>query len=487
MERATEAWVDRLWEIASEGESAEEFVAARIAKARLLAGGADVDAARALLAEAYDEAESKEARVWSLRVLGEQCRLAPRVTEAGYGETVQRLANDRIQEILDSIPDEEGKRAFLRTSLASPYDPAPPADSPAPEGHAPSPPTLVAAGESQPSPPAPGGGKDGGRAEDDPLIIGRAPGIRRLLGKITVAARGDVGVLIQGESGSGKELVARRIHQLSSRSGGPFVAVDCGAIPENLIEGELFGYRQGAFTGADRDKPGLFEEANGGTLLLDEIGNAGPNFQAKLLRVLQEREVRRIGEARPRPLNVRVIAATNVDLKKETEAGRFREDLLYRLSVVVLDVPPLRERREDIPLLVASFLKQFQASGQKIGPLPAATLRALGVHAWPGNVRELRHALQAALLASDGSPVLLEHLPESVREPVVSAPATPPTPGASGVVTNQEDRQKLMDALRQTGGDKTAACRLLGWNRMKLYRRLRQYRIAPDFGKPASR
>ncbi len=311
--------------------------------------------------------------------------------------------------------------------------------------------------------------------------------MEQLLRQISVAARGDVGVLIQGESGTGKELVARRIHALSRRSSYRFLAVDCGAVPDNLIESELFGYRRGAFTGAERDRPGMFEEVEGGTLLLDEIGNAGANFQAKLLRVLQEREVRRIGENRPRPVNVRILAATNIDLKAEIDRGRFREDLFYRLSVMTIEVPPLRERKDDIAALARAFLGQMISRGQKVSSLSQEALMALRAHEWPGNVRELQNVLQAAALAADGRTILPVHLPEELqaaRIPIVPRPpeGTPPREDPAG-----SEKKDLEDALRRTGGDKTAACEILGWNRMKIYRRLKQYQIPLDFGKSPSR
>jgi two-component system response regulator AtoC len=319
---------------------------------------------------------------------------------------------------------------------------------------------------------------------DDPLVVGRSPAIRRVLSKIHLASRGDVSVLIQGESGTGKELVAKRVHQLSARASRPFVAIDCAAIPENLVESELFGYRKAAFTGAERDKYGVFEDVNGGTLLLDEIGNASINFQAKLLRVLQEKEIRRIGETRARAVDVRVVAATNADLKTEAAAGRFREDLLYRISVVTIDVPPLRERLEDIPLIVTALLQRIQMKGTKVGSLTREVLHGLMHYTWPGNVRELGNALQAAALAADGAPILPEHLPESVfergKQTTNSAPSSSPT----GLPPETDaDRERLLDALRQVGGDKSAACRILGWNRMKLYRRLKRYNLPLNLGK----
>jgi transcriptional regulator with PAS, ATPase and Fis domain len=328
------------------------------------------------------------------------------------------------------------------------------------------------------------GGIEPAHQDGDALLLGRSPQLRSVLAKIAIAAKGDVGVMVQGESGTGKELVARRIHQLSVRADKPFLAVDCGAFPENLVESELFGYKRGAFTGADRDKRGLFEEVDGGTLLLDEIGNAGANFQAKLLRVLQEREVRRIGENRTRPVDVRIVAATNTDLRKAVERGAFREDLFYRLSVITIEVPPLRDRREDIPILAHAFLGEIKGKGQKVGPLSDEARQMMMEYAWPGNVRELRNALQAAALAADGAPVGRTHLPEAVQsrerigkprsvEFLVEAP-----------ITDDSEKRRLEQALIEARGARSSACKILGWNRMRLYRRMKQYQIPADFGKP---
>ncbi len=231
-------------------------------------------------------------------------------------------------------------------------------------------------------------------------LLGEAPATRRLRELIVKAAPSEATVLIRGESGSGKEVVARALHAHSARAAGPFVAVNCAAIAETLLESELFGHRKGAFTGADRDREGLFEAAKGGTLLLDEIGEAGPKVQAKLLRVHEERRLNRVGDPRERAVDVRVLAATNRPLEQAIAEGTFRQDLYYRLQVFPLDVPPLRERLDDLPELARHFLDRL---GRRRQSLPAGTLQRLRAHTWPGNVRELRNLLERAhILAGDG-------------------------------------------------------------------------------------
>ncbi len=238
-------------------------------------------------------------------------------------------------------------------------------------------------------------------------IVGEAAATVALRDLVARVAPSEATVLIRGESGTGKEVVARAIHDLSARAEGPFVAVNCAAIPETLLESELFGHRKGAFTGADQDREGLFEAAAGGTLFLDEIGEAGAGVQAKLLRVLEERRLNRVGDPREREVDVRVIAATNLPLEEAIRAGGFRADLFYRLAVFPVDVPPLRERLEDLPGLAGFFLERL---GRRDTTLPAATLQRLRTHPWPGNVRELRNLMERAhILAGDG-PIRDEHL-----------------------------------------------------------------------------
>jgi two-component system response regulator AtoC len=275
-------------------------------------------------------------------------------------------------------------------------------------------------------------------------------------------------VLIQGESGTGKELVARAIHTASPRASGPFVAVDCGAIAEGVLESELFGHARGAFTGAQVARRGLFEEAHHGTLFLDEIGDVGPNLQARLLRALQEGTIRRVGANEPISVDVRIVAASNRDMEAAVKAGTFRADLYYRLHVVSIRIPPLRERREDIPLLAEHFAqKHGRAEGSAISP-PAREL--LLAYDWPGNVRELENVVARALALNPSGVVIPEDLPDSVRA-ARTEPAQLPLPGPGDRPTLAELEQRYAaQVLGETGGNKTRAAEILGIDRKTLYR-----------------
>jgi two-component system response regulator HydG len=278
-------------------------------------------------------------------------------------------------------------------------------------------------------------------------------------------------VLITGESGVGKERVAQLIHEESARTGGPFLAINCGAMPESLLESELFGHAKGAFTGATQDRPGLFEAANGGTLLLDEIGEVPPPMQVKLLRTLQEREVRRVGENKNRKVDVRVLAATNRDLPAEVHAARFRQDLFYRLRVVELRVPPLRERRDDILALARTFLKDSaERMGRKITAITPAAANQLVRYGWPGNVRELQNAIERAVVLAKGSRVDIDDLPEEVGLAIPSA-------YAPGDVRPLEDveRDYILAVVRANQGNKAKAAEQLKVGIATLYRKLRKY------------
>src|SRR6476646_3722196 len=247
-------------------------------------------------------------------------------------------------------------------------------------------------------------------------LLGRSPVMIGLYKEIARVAPTRSTVLIVGDSGTGKELVARSIHQHSTRSSGPFVAVNCGALTETLLEAELFGHVRGAFTGAVGDRKGLWEEATGGTLFLDEVGETSPAFQVKLLRALQESEIRRVGSSRSTQVDARVLAATNRNLEREVKAGKFREDLFYRLSVVTLRVPPLSERRTDIPLLAERFLREaMERNGRAALSLSDETVRTLVAYDWPGNVRELESAIEYAVLHARGHAIVPEDLPEHLR------------------------------------------------------------------------
>ena len=336
-------------------------------------------------------------------------------------------------------------------------------------------------------------------------IIGRSPALRALLKQVAVVAPTDSTVLISGETGSGKELIAQAIHDASPRRNGPLIKVNCGAIPENLFESEFFGHARGAFTGALRDKPGRFEMADGGTLFLDEIGELPPAMQSKLLRVLQEQEIERVGEIRTRKVNVRVIAATNRDLRHEVEGKRFREDLFYRLSIFPVEIPPLRQRREDIPALATYFLRKNAKKMNK--PLPRlsrANVSQLSAHAWPGNVRELQNAVErAVILAQDGelrfdlrpsestpSPLRGEGRP-SLRsasgEGVSDAPVAPRFGVATRDDWKRQERESIMQALQQAGGKvsgRGGAAELLGMRPTTLSSRLKAMGITRQFASP---
>jgi DNA-binding NtrC family response regulator len=300
----------------------------------------------------------------------------------------------------------------------------------------------------------------------------RAPAMRRVLEMASRVAAVDSTVLLLGESGVGKERLARTIHAESARAGGPFVAVNLGAVPETLMESEIFGHAKGAFTGATADRPGLFEAAHGGTLLLDEIGELPLPMQVKLLRVLQERSVRRVGENRDRPVDARVIAATNRDLGAEVAAGRFRQDLYYRLRVIELKIPPLRERKEDLLALARLFVaEQARRLGRKISGLTPDALAKIIRYPWPGNVRELENAIERAVVLARGERVEEEDLPDEVR----AAQAAPPSPGAGTRPLDEVEREHILAAVASANGNKTRAAQELGIGIATLHRKLKQY------------
>ena len=290
----------------------------------------------------------------------------------------------------------------------------------------------------------------------------------------------DYPVLITGESGTGKELVAAAIHRESRRKGGPFVPINCGALPENILESELFGHVRGAFTGAIRDKKGRFELAHTGTLFLDEIGELSPAFQIKLLRVLQEKQFERVGGERTISVDVRIVCATNRDLKKMTERGQFREDLYYRLSVVPIKLPPLRERKEDIPMLTSHIFQQISVVDEKeVKSITTSSMDRLVSYSWPGNVRELINALQFASVRAPSDMIDTEHLPPEIRMaktetlPQVDT-RTPAVPGKRGR-KEKLHVETVKDALSKTDGNKVRAARLLGVGRATLYRFISKY------------
>ncbi|MFQ5877510.1 MAG: sigma-54-dependent transcriptional regulator [Acidobacteriota bacterium] len=307
-------------------------------------------------------------------------------------------------------------------------------------------------------------------------LIGDSGAIAALRKQIELTAPTQGRVLIFGENGTGKELVARTIHAKSLRRDEPFVEMNCAAIPEDLIESELFGHVKGAFTGAVASKPGRFLLADGGTLFLDEIGDMSLRTQAKVLRVLQEQAFEPVGGGTVR-VNVRVIAATNKDLSKEIAAGRFREDLYFRLNVIPLTVPPLRERVQDIPLLAAHFVEHFSRQYGRVKRLAAETLPVLRSHRWPGNVRELKNLMERLVIMAQGDTITLDDLPEPMRGE--RSPAADPFSGFSSLREGREkfEREFILRKLREAGGNVVRAAELLGLERSNLYRKMRAYGI----------
>ncbi len=328
-----------------------------------------------------------------------------------------------------------------------------------------------------------------GESFDAARLRGRSPALRELLGLIHKAAPTDSSVLILGESGTGKELVARSLHGLSRRAARPFVPLDCTAMPETLLESELFGYEKGAFTGATARRPGLMESAAGGTLFLDEIGDLSAALQAKLLRVLEERRVRRLGGQELLPVDVRVVAATNVDLPEAIRQGRFREDLYFRLNVIPLRVPPLRERLEDLSELVQGFLEEF--AGRRQDPprrVDPQALAALEAYAWPGNVRELRNVIERLVSLAAGEEITLADLPAEI---LASAGTGQDRPGMSGFreakrrVVDRFERDYLHKLLATHAGNVTRSADASGMNRSAFQRLMRKHRLrSADYRRP---
>ena len=316
-------------------------------------------------------------------------------------------------------------------------------------------------------------------------IIGRTPAMRSVFDLIERAATLDITVLVSGESGTGKELVARAIHHLSARRDKPFVPVNCGALPGELIESELFGHARGAFTGATTARAGLFAEAEGGTLFLDEIGELPLPLQVKINRALQEKETRRVGENRSTHVDVRVIAATNRQLRSEVKEGRFREDLFYRLNAFPIEVPRLAERRDDVPLLAAFFLDEFR-DRVPAGPtgIDLNALAALTSYAWPGNVRELRNAVERAVAIARGPEILTDHLPVEVRPSSGAAPdenlASLPFRDFVNQARDRISRDYLVALMRQFAGNVTRAAEQAGVERESLHRLLKRYGVRSE-------
>ena len=311
-------------------------------------------------------------------------------------------------------------------------------------------------------------------------LVGTSPRMQRVLDIVERVSRSDATVLIAGESGTGKELVAKGIHFTGARRERPFVAVNCAAIPETLIESELFGHRRGAFTGAVADAKGKFEEASGGTLLLDEVSAMPLVLQPKLLRVLQEHEVVRLGESAPRKVDVRIIATTNRDLRTMVEDGTFREDLYFRLAVVPVELPPLRERREDVPLLAEHFLRRACGRHGRVGlRLEREVFAHLSDYSWPGNVRELENVVERMVVLAAGDTITAEDLPEEVRRPRPNAANVLLELPPGGLSIEQVERDLIRRALEMHGGNQTRAARYLDVTRSALIYRMQKYGLAP--------
>jgi DNA-binding NtrC family response regulator len=334
-------------------------------------------------------------------------------------------------------------------------------------------------------------------------LVGRTPIMQDVYRLVGQAAPSRVSVLVTGESGTGKEVVARTLHEMSPRRHKPFVAVNCAAIPQSLLESEILGHQKGSFTGATADRAGCFELATGGTLLLDEIGEMPPELQAKLLRVLEERTIRRVGGRQEIPVDVRVISSTNADIGRALQSGRFREDLFYRLNVFTIALPALRERLHDVPLLVQHFLHEFaSANGKAFDGFTPEAQDALRAHRWPGNVRELRNVVERAVVVATGSlidvcdlpslgpppPARTEDAPLAEQAaPPAAAPAAGPSNGshAATVVVNvgstveEAEKMLILETLRKTSDNKTRAAEILGISTRTLHNKLRKYRGRP--------
>lgn len=307
-------------------------------------------------------------------------------------------------------------------------------------------------------------------------VMGESPKIMRVLKLVKIIAPTNMTVILQGESGTGKELIARMIHQGSVRKDKPFVAVDCGAIPETLVESELFGYEKGAFTGANGRKEGEFEQANGGTLFLDEITNLPWAAQVKLLRVIQERKLRHLGGGKDLNVDVRIIVATNTKISEAARAGSFREDLFHRLNEFHIDLPALRERKEDIPILAQDFLQEANRElGRKIKGFSTSAVKSMLNYHWPGNVRELRNVIRKAVLLTDSDYITPTHLSTNTGDPQRGSDLTMTLDEGASLkeITNKVQSDLIRKALEQVGGNKVRAAKILSVNRKALYRKMK--------------
>jgi DNA-binding NtrC family response regulator len=308
-------------------------------------------------------------------------------------------------------------------------------------------------------------------------LIGHDYRMLKIFDLIETVASSKTSVLIQGDSGTGKSLAARVIHHLSPRAAGPFIEVSCGAIPESLLESELFGHMKGSFTGAVSDKEGKFKAADGGTIFLDEISTASPGLQVKLLRVMQEKQLEPVGSNETQTVDVRVVLATNVDLAEEVKAGRFRQDLYYRINVVAIEMPPLRERISDIPRLAESFLEKFRKeASREVLSFDEETIKAMQRYHWPGNVRELENAVERAVVLSKGPRISVEDLPATVLEKSPSATATEYYQGASLKAALEGPEKRILEsALKTNGWNRQLTSEMLEINRTTLYKKMKRY------------
>ncbi len=310
-------------------------------------------------------------------------------------------------------------------------------------------------------------------------FIGRSEGVVMLKELARRVSSTDSTVLIRGESGTGKDLIAKAIHAASERASGPFVTINCAALPESLLESELFGYKKGAFTGALKDKDGLFKVADCGTFFLDEIGNTSPAIQVKLLRVLEDKQITPVGGIKPITVDVRLIAATNANLEEDVKSGRFRSDLFYRLNVIPIQIPPLRERVDDIPLLVDYFVRKYcERGGEESKMLSPEAMRALNQYDWPGNVRELENCIERAVLLAKRTTIEAEDFPARVvetRTETIVSKDKPDTPTLESI-----EKAYIYFIMNQTNGQKAKAAKLLGIDSSTLYRKLKRYQLIDD-------
>ena len=309
-------------------------------------------------------------------------------------------------------------------------------------------------------------------------ILGKSAAMVQVFDLISSAAQSEAPVIIYGESGTGKELIASAIHKLGPRRKGPFIKVNCAALSESLLESELFGHVKGAFTGADRTRVGRFEAANGGDIFLDEIGDLPLSTQVKLLRVLQEKEIEKVGDHRPLSIDVRILAATNQDLSTLMEEGRFREDLYYRIGVIPIHLPPLRERREDVPLLIEAFINRIHLKADKpISGMSREALDLLFSYDWPGNVRELINVIEYSFVLCHEGEIMPNHLPARVTG---KQPSMAPRRRAVKKQNDDAERKRILEALAATGGNQSKAAEILGISRVTLWKRLKAFDIQVD-------